>query len=260
LHFADYVDPDWEKYARKNLKKGVPMPALRAYRDWYPFIAKQLPNGPGVMLNATLGDCTVAAVGHAIQIITGVDGTVVTPTDAQILTMYEASGYKPGQPDTDQGWLVQSALRYWKNTGLAGHKIAGFVAIDPTNDIHVDLAIEIFGFADIGIYLPLSAQSQNLLWSVPATGIGGNGQPGSWGGHSVIVHKRCATPVYRRSVITWGMPEWHVTPNAWAAYVDECWTAYTLDWLRNGKSPSGFNQAQLLADEHALAAAGQVVQ
>jgi hypothetical protein len=245
LHFKKYVDPKWEAKLRKT---GVPMPALRKYRDWVPFVQPQLPNGFGMMLNDTLGDCTVAAVGHAIQLLTGVDGTVVTPTDAQVLTMYEASGYVPGDPDTDQGWLIQSALKYWQKTGLAGHKIGAFVSIDPSNELHVDLALEIFGFVNIGIYLPASAQNQNLLWSVPTTGIGGDGEPGSWGGHSIVIHKRCETPVYRRSVITWGQPEWHITPNAWEAYVDEAWTGFTTDWLRNGKSPSGFDKATLLAD------------
>lgn len=249
LHFEKYVDPGWEKTAFKKMKAKVPMPALRPYRDWVPFVSPQLPSGFGMMLNDQLGDCTVAAVGHAIQLLTGVDGAVVTPTDAQILKMYEASGYVDGDPSTDNGWLIQSALKYWQKTGLASHTIAGYVAIDPSNALHVDLAMEIFGFVDIGIYLPLSAQNQNLLWSVPSQGAVGDGEAGSWGGHSIVMHKRCPTPVYRRSVITWGMPEWHITPNAWEAYVDETWTAFTMDWIRaSGNSPSGFNKAALLAD------------
>lgn len=237
LKLADYVPP---------------LPAQAPYVNWEKWASKQLggDNNFGMMANDSLGDCTCAAVGHAIQVVTGATEKVVTPTDAEVIKMYEQSGYVPGDESTDNGWMIQSALQYWQTTGLAGHKIAGMMALDPHNPAHVDLAIELFGFVDIGVLLPISAQSQNGIWTVPEGGPTGNGAPASWGGHSVVVTTRSP---FRRELITWGQGGWRVSPNFWKDYVDECWCCFTFDWIeRSGKSPSGFDKAALLSDMNAL--------
>lgn len=254
LHLADYVT------------KPEALPAVRPYRDWSAWAATQLGGygNFGAMLNDQLGDCTCAAIGHAIQVVTAVDSKIVTPTDAEILTMYESSGYVPGNPSTDNGWYIKNALQYWQKTGLAGHKIDAFMAVNPQNQAHVDLAFELFGFVDIGVGLPITAQNQNGEWSVSATGLQGDGEIGSWGGHSVIVTKRSVTSpqspgktILRHGLITWGVGDWLVTPNFWQAYVDECWVAFSLDWLKGvgsaTTSPTGLNTTQLLADLQAVA-------
>ena len=257
-----HLDPRVMHLSTYLAKPAKALPAVRPYRDWSAWAVTQLGGAGnfGAMLNDELGDCTVAAVGHAIQVLTAVDGKVVTPTDAEILAMYESSGYVPGDPATDNGWYIQSALEYWKTKGLAGHKIDAFLAVNPQNQTHVDLAFEIFGFVDIGLALPLTAQSQNNVWSVGSAGLNGDGEAGSWGGHSVIVAKRAVTSpltpgiVLRHGLITWGVGEWRITPNFWQAYVDECWVAFSTDWLKGqgDLSPMGLNQAQLLADLKAV--------
>ena len=251
LHFKDFVDPAFEA-----LPGPSPLPPVRPYRDWMAWAVDQLGGAGnfGMMLNDQLGDCTCAAVGHMVQTLTAVDGKVVTPSDDDVLRMYEASGYVPGNSSTDQGWYIQDALDYWKNTGLAGHKIDTYVAIDPQNQIHIDLAFEIGGVINIGLGLPLASQNQNGVWYVPSTGLSGYGEPASWGGHSVMVAKRAVTSpktpgtVLRHGLVTWGQAEWRITPNYWAAYVDEVWMPVSFDWIKNnGYSPSGFNLAGLIA-------------
>src|SRR5271166_6249722 len=76
-HFADYVEP------RKKA-----LPPIRPYRDWSAWAATQLGGSDnfGMMLNDNLGDCVVAAIGHAVQVLTAVTGKIVTPSDSQILT------------------------------------------------------------------------------------------------------------------------------------------------------------------------------
>ena len=226
--------------------KAVPLPALKPYSNWAKYSQKPW----GMLGNDTLGDCTCAAVGHAVQVVTSCAGIEAKVTDAEIITMYEASGYVPGNPSTDNGWYIQNALQYWQTTGVGGHKIAGFIAINPHNMQDVDLAIQLFGFVNIGILLPVSAQNQNGIWTVPEGGPNGNGAPGSWGGHSIIATTRSP---FRREIITWGQSGWKVSENFWLDYVDECWTAFTMDWLKkSGDSPSGFDKAALLSDMSAL--------
>src|ERR1700688_8459 len=53
----------------------------------------------GAMLNQDLGDCTIAACGHAIQTWSLDNGRMITLPDADILTGYEcACGYVVGDP------------------------------------------------------------------------------------------------------------------------------------------------------------------
>src|SRR5260221_6384035 len=80
-----------------------------------------------VLKNDVLGDCTCAAVGHMIMNWTSNTGSLVTPTDDQIVKAYSAvSGYVPSNESTDNGAVELDVLNYWKSTGIAGHKILGF--------------------------------------------------------------------------------------------------------------------------------------
>jgi len=197
-------------------------------------------------LNDVYGDCVIAAAGHAIQEWTAYAGSEVTITDADILAGYEAvGGYVPGDASTDNGCDMLSALQYWKATGFGGHKIAGFVSVDPTNQAEVEQAIYLLGNVYMGIALPLSAQDQTA-WKF--TGITGDGSPGSWGGHCVIANSYASGPYTGVTVITWGAPLWA----SWKfvrRYVDECYAIITTDWLNSlGQSPEGFDLDQLRAD------------
>lgn len=211
----------------------------------------------GAMLNDSLGDCTCAAVGHAIQTWTSQASAEATVPDAAILSLYEAvGGYKPGQPSTDQGAVISDVLAYWCKNPVAGHAPPyGYAYAEPGNLTEVKDAIYWFGGCDIGLALPTSAQSQDI-WDVPPGGATGAGEPGSWGGHSVFVVGYDAAGL---TCVTWGQLK-RMTWAFWSTYCDEAWGVLSPDWIeKSGVAPDGFPLVQLQADMAQLGA-GTAVQ
>jgi len=219
------------------------------------WITKATAAEPWPMLaNDTLGDCVEAAQLHMIeQWIYYGSGTVQQAHNNDAIKLYEAEGgYVPGDPNTDNGTDMLTALNYWKNTGAkigtVVHKIAGYVKVDPTNDTEVQMAIWVFGNLFTGIQLPLSAQVQTS-WTVPAGGPYGDGSPGSWGGHCVPIMARSPESC---TCITWGSVL-KMSHNFFSDYVDECYAVLAPDWLNAASvSPGGLDLAQLQADLAAL--------
>jgi hypothetical protein len=218
---------------------GLPAPPPSA--NWYSGITEW-----GMMLNATLGDCTCAAYGHGAQVVTLNTPTgLVTPPDILIENLYEkACGYVPGDPSTDQGGVILNVLNQCRQNGL-GHKrpphhphkkkfpLYAYAAIKPSDIAHVKWAIELFGVIDIGLQLPISAQSQEV-WDVVE---GPNGVPGSWGGHSVVISSYDSSGL---TCITWGQLQ-KMTWAFWAEYVDEAYALFYTIWMERMQTnfPSG---------------------
>src|SRR5271167_2242956 len=96
-----------------SLRVDAPLPPLPPTVDK----TTGMPSSLGAMLNVSLGDCTCAAVGHALQVWSyAADGSILTPPDSDIEALYEAvGGYVPGDPNTDQGAVEQEVLKYWLN-------------------------------------------------------------------------------------------------------------------------------------------------
>lgn len=209
----------------------------------------------GMMLNDQLGDCTCAAVGHAIQVWSlNANGTEVTLPDQAILQAYEqVSGYDPNTGANDNGAVETDVLNLWRQQGIAGHAISAYVAINPKNLDHVRLAAYLFGGVYIGIALPLLAQQQlqqGQVWDAPRFRRWGNAASGSWGGHAVF------TPMYDGSsltCITWGGLQ-QMTNLFWNRYVDEVYAVLSPDWMVNNESPAGFDLQTLMSDLQAVAA------
>ena len=224
LKLGDYLTPD------------LPPPPPSA--DWTRGIAAW-----GMMLNNTLGDCTIAACGHAVQVWTANTGSEVTLPNATIETYYEKwDGYIPGDPATDNGGIELDVLNDWKKQGFADHKLMAFADPRFANLTEVRQSIALFGGVYIGLAMPITAQTQDV-WDVVVNG-GYNAQPGSWGGHAVFV------PRYDQNgftCITWGQTK-IMTVAFWNQYCDEAHTLLSADWLSANGSPGGFDQAQLLAD------------
>ena len=196
-----------------------------------------------------MGDCTCAAVGHAIQTWTANAGEQFIPSDNTILQLYEKScGYDPNNPATDQGGVETTVLGYWKSNPVAGHALDAFASVDPHNVVEIKQAVVCMGVVYIGVALPISAQTQDV-WDVTDPHLQGDSAPGSWGGHAVVVvGYNSRGPL----VITWGKVL-QMTWAFWLAYCDEAYALLSKDWLaKNGVSPSGFNYAQLEADMAAL--------
>jgi hypothetical protein len=213
----------------------------------------------GAMLNDELGDCTCAAIGHAIQIVTlNTPIGEVTPPDILIQNLYERScGYIPGDPSTDNGGVILDVLNWVRQHGL-GHKrkphphhikfpMYAFADPSPSDITHVKQAIQIFSSVDIGIQLPITAQEQvGGVWDVVGNpNTDPNSVPGSWGGHSVCV------PAYDTEgliCITWGSLQ-KMTFNFWKTYCDESHALLFHDWIDHVASGSNSSfLAQLEAD------------
>ncbi len=160
----------------------------------------------GVMRNDMLGDCTCAAVGHAIQTWTKNAGVEKTIPDSAVVGLYSAvSGYTPANPASDQGAVETDVLTYWLKHRVDGHPLDGFVALQPKDIRDVKDAIWLFGGVYTGLALPVSAQAQDV-WVVPPQGLVGDGAAGSWGGHAVYV---VAYDSRGLTCITWGALEAH---------------------------------------------------
>jgi len=160
----------------------------------------------GMMENDQLGDCTCAAAGHLLMEWTANAGKkMFTPTNQQIVAAYSAiTGYNPTTGANDNGAVEIDVLNYWRQSGIAGHKIGAYAATEPANHTHIMDAVYMFEGCYIGLQLPMSAQAQtehHQPWSVPPAGPTGNGKPGSWGGHAVPVVAYDARGV---TVVTWG--------------------------------------------------------
>lgn len=215
----------------------------------------------GMMLNDQLGDCTCAAIGHAEQVATlnSLSGEV-TPVDELISLLYEHScGYVPGDPNTDQGGVITDVLDFVREHTLGMHKpephmhhrptLYAYADPDPGDINHVKQAIATFWVVDIGLQLPLTAQSQvGGLWDVvgdPNTDP--DSQPGSWGGHSIVVSAYDADTV---TGITWGQLQ-KMTWRFWRTYVDESHALLMFPWLEKA---GGIPNLNMPAIEKALAA------
>jgi hypothetical protein len=190
-----------------------------------------------MMLNDTLGDCTIAGVGHAIQVWTLAKGNEVTVADSTVLQYYEQwDGYNPNNPSSDQGGVELDVLNDWRQQGSADHPLLAYADPDPQDSLHVQQAIWLFGGLYIGLQLPTSAQTQDV-WDV---GSGPNGEPGSWGGHCVFVPDYDADTL---TCITWGQLK-KMTWGFWGTYCDEAHALLSTDW----KPQAGFDIAALQAD------------
>jgi hypothetical protein len=207
----------------------------------------------GMMDNDQIGDCTCAAAGHLMMEWTAnAKGKIFDPTDKQIVAAYSAiTGYDPSTGANDNGAVELDVLNYWRQHGIAGHKIQAFVATEPSNQTHIMDSVWIFGGCYIGLQMPKSAQAQTANhqpWSVPAQGPTGDGKPGSWGGHAVPVVAYNARVL---TVVTWGALQ-TMTWAFWDAYCDEAYAIISADFLKsqNGQpvTPAGFNMQQLKED------------
>ena len=196
----------------------------------------------GMMLNDQLGDCTVAALGHAIQVWTAnsrVEGTV---TDQVIESAYEAwDGYKPGNPATDNGGIALDTLNDFKRDTLAGHVLTAFAAVTVANTTEIRQAINLFGGVYAGLQFPESAFGQKK-WDVVGD------DSGDAGGHMVYIPGYNPTgPV----AISWGKL-YQMTWHFWLTYFDEAFALLSPDWLAANVAANGFNLNQLTADLAAI--------
>ena len=233
------------KYLLPQAPGGLPTAPPKSYWEY------KIPAGAWEMFgNDTIGDCTCAAIAHMLMCVTAHTGKIVVPTLADVLAVYSAvTGYDPAQqqPDgsnpTDQGAAITDILAYWRDTGIAGHKILGSAAIDVGNRAHVEQGNYIFGGVDIGFNVPQSAMDQvdaREPWDVvPDDG-------GIVGGHSVPIFGYGSQGA---TCITWAALQQMGWP-FFQKYCDEGYVVVTRNWLNaaSGLAPNALDLDALTAD------------
>jgi hypothetical protein len=91
--------------------------------------------------NDQYGDCTCAAVAHAITAWRGLVGTkkaIMAEKAVLKLYMHLSGGVDSGLNELD-------VLNYWRQNAVDGDKILGFASIKPKDHDHVKQAIHLFG-------------------------------------------------------------------------------------------------------------------
>jgi hypothetical protein len=199
----------------------------------------------GAMGNLEIGDCTVAACGHAIQAWTNAKGQIVTVPDSAIIDAYcrdTQPGYLIGDPSTDTGAVMLDVLNDWRQQGIGGHKLGAYCAID-WNTEHVKASISLLGVCYIGLQLPMSADPVSDHWE--GHGVTGDDTPGSRGGHAVIAVGYNTEGIF---FISWGRIMF-MTWGFYITYHDEAYALVSPDWSGlDDCSPSGLDTAQLMTD------------
>jgi hypothetical protein len=200
----------------------------------------------GVALNDELGDCTAAAVAHAIQVWTlTANPPMVTVPDSDVLKLYEATGgYVPGDPATDQGAIEQVVLGYWLRNAVHGNELAGFVELDLADELAVRRAIWESGVVYIGFevpgYLMDGLTAAGSVWDLQA-----HGDQSIVGGHAVILVGYEYGADGCLILISWGQV-YRMTWRFFARYVDEAYALANPAWIKHtGLSPAGLTLAQL---------------
>jgi hypothetical protein len=192
--------------------------------------------------NDRIGDCTTAAAGHMIEAwCEAAAGHAVEIAEADVLSAFD--GVKIVDPMTGEAGAVElDVLRLWRRHGIGGHQIGAFADVAPADRDLVRTGTWLFGGLYIGLQLPLRARDQ-LVWDWTGS-LDGPDAPGSWGGHAVNV---VAYDGAGLTVVTWGALQ-RMTWAFWGRYVDEAWAIISPDFLEGGRSPAGFDLAELQHD------------
>ncbi len=228
---------------------------------------KGMPANLGMMLNGPdpnnpplardgLGDCTCAAIYHAIQVWTfNAFQKMDTEPDSDVEKLYiQACGYNPRVSGGGPGGNEQHVLKYLLKTGAptgpqgaTRHKIIAFVEVDPRNTGDVKRAINDCGLAYIGFNVPESLQPSNApppaVWDYLPS------QSNILGGHAVIL---AGYDPHGARVISWGQ-HYTMTWEFFAHFVDEVYAIADSNWVeQTGKTPGGLTLDQLEAQMQAL--------
>jgi hypothetical protein len=182
--------------------------------------------------NDKYGDCTIAAVAHAITVYCGLTqkSNIMTQAAAEKVYFQLTGG-------VDSGLDELKVLNYWQSSAIDSEKILAFATIEPKDHVHVQQAIQLFG----GVYLGFQVQEnaeQEFDARKPWT-------PGTLtkDGHAVYAVGYDPTGV---TVLTWG----NTQKGTWAWW-DECVDESYAILPPNAKQADfdpGFDLAQLQAD------------
>jgi len=182
--------------------------------------------------NDVAGDCTIAAMAHAITIYGGLVGKRKIMSANSCLSLYRKL---TGGPDS--GLDMLEVLKYFQKRGVRGERLLAYASIDIHNHKQVQQASHLFGGLYIGFQVPSGCMRQFE-----------NGQPWTPGrltedGHAVYVMAYNSTEL---ALLTWGTTQ-RATWAWWDECVDEAFALLPLEAALPDFSP-GFNFSELKAD------------
>ncbi len=182
--------------------------------------------------NDTYGDCTIAALAHAITTFRGLIGKrQIMQKNAVTKLYFHLTG------GVDSGLVELDVLNYWRQNAVAGDKILAYVTMDVKNHQRVQQAIHLFGGVYLGFQVQENCQEQfqaHQPWT-PA--------PLTNEGHAVYAVGYDSAGV---TVLTWGSTQ-KATWAWWDECVDEAYAILPPEAKASDFAP-GFNFAQLKAD------------
>ncbi len=191
-------------------------------------------------LNDTYGDCVIAGKAHALAVWSANDKDslgIVTASDQEIYQQYQ-SICGPG----DNGCNIASVLEVMRDKGFLAngklYKIDGYVQVDWTNKIEVQVAQYLFGATTIGINLPQD-WTEKAVWDVTSSQI--------VGGHDVTPIDYDEKGVY---VSSWGRI-YLITWNAFLSknWLEEFYAILAPLWYGNDQlAPCGIDATTLRVD------------
>jgi hypothetical protein len=226
--------------APRDLVRSIPLKSVlkAGYTGTVPDTVSYVPDAANLPIdsNDSLGDCTAAGAAHVETALSQFgQGTPVVVSDADVIKFYSGStGYVPGNPSTDQGGDMQTVLKYWNQTGIAGHKIAAYFAVDPTDFDEMRAALYLFG----NLYMGFTATQGFENAFDNGTVFDVTRRDRALGGHCTGVHQIVKGGNIKGS--TWG-GFYEMTEAAWAKYVDEPYVVVSQEWIKNNLTPEGLD-------------------
>ena len=187
--------------------------------------------------NDTLGDCTIAALAHAVTTYRGMIGKKQIMPQASVIKLYRKL---TGGEDTGLNEL--DVLNFWRRHVVTGDEILAFASIEAKNHTHIKQSIELLG----GVYLGFQCQEncqEDFDAHRPWT-------PGklTHDGHAVYAVAYDHTGV---TVLTWGNTQ-QATWAWWDECVDEAYAILPPEAKSAGFAP-GLDLAKLQADLNEVA-------
>lgn len=249
------------KLGKKPARKGAVKFKLAKY-----LVKAELPTPPkvfghqglvgaswGMLGNQNYGDCVWAGAAHETMLWNKEANQTAVFSDVGVLGDYSAvTGFKKGDPNTDQGTDVQVAASYRRKTGVLDangkrHKVTAYLALSPGNLDQLVLGMYLFGAVGIGFRFPDSAMAQfnaGKPWDVTPG-------PAPTDGHYVPGVGRDAKG--NIIVVTWGKLQL-MTPRFYKKYCDEVVAYVSEEMLQPPKEISleGLDLTQLTTDLNAL--------
>jgi hypothetical protein len=196
-------------------------------RDWSP--SARLP----WLCNDAIGCCTIAGIGHLLQIQAMQRAEIVSFTDQEIVTAYsQSAGYLPGHPETDSGGLMISALKLARDEGIGAYRVGAFARVNPHDRLEMQTAINFFGGVYVGAELPSRITEQITRWEVPERQTIAD-DPGSLGGHAYVLSGYDRSGYHARP---WREDVYQTVTHV-ERYVDEAWVVIDDQWV-TGESPA----------------------